>query len=352
MSDTNSWSPQWNMPFKPSSINWWRGEQWEDALIDYNISVLNQGNEWTHYNRSSRPGQEKLSIVDVDMCSAGLDSLISNWSVRDCSPEGDHCSTEFVFHLKDSNIHETTEEVYDFKKLKVRQFLEYVEEKCPESHNGMKQGNLETLNNEVNDFYKIIKEALEKFCPTKIRDKRKQSDHTKVWWDKHCKKWRRKLTKIKSYVRKTQKDKEKGLLPPNFKPKFTSDDQKEAYQEYCKAMRKANKKQWQKDIASKLSMRDLGNLQKSLKPKANAEVNCFKNRNGTSMTPIETLNTLCKEHFPDCRTPEQQEPLNRARQQKANEVQFDISDERAGVITLEKLKKAIADNGSIRGPKN
>ena len=151
-------------------------------------------------------------------------------------------------------------------------------------------------------------------------------------------------------MRKTQKDKEKGLLPPNFKPKFTSDDQKEAYQEYCKAMRKANKKQWQKDIASKLSMRDLGNLQKSLKPKANAEVNCFKNRDGTSMTPIETLNTLCKEHFPDCKTPEQQEPLSLARQQKANEVQFDISDERAGVITLEKLKKAIADNGSIRGP--
>ena len=68
------------------------------------------------------------------------------------------------------------------------------------------------------------------------------------------------------------------------------------------------------------------------------------------MTPIETLNTLCQEHFPDCKTPEQQEPLIAIRKQKADVVTFDISDERADVITMEKLKKAISDNGNIRGP--
>ena len=82
MADTNSYSKTWNMPDRPHQINWWRGEQWEDALMDYNISVLNQGNEWTLYSKAATANQPKQSIIDVDMCSAGLDSLVSNWSVR------------------------------------------------------------------------------------------------------------------------------------------------------------------------------------------------------------------------------------------------------------------------------
>ena len=109
LGDLNSYSEAWNMPrnVSPDSLNWWRGEQWEDALLEYNISVLNQGNDWTFYSFASTAEQQMRSIIDVNMCSAGLDSLISNWSVRDAAPMGDHCSTEFLFHLKDSNIHET-----------------------------------------------------------------------------------------------------------------------------------------------------------------------------------------------------------------------------------------------------
>ena len=332
LSDTNSWSEAWNMPaISPDNVNWWRGEQWEDALLDYNISVLNQGNAWTFYSFASTPERPIRSIIDVNMCSAGLDSLVSNWSVRDCAPEGDHCSTEFLFHVGDSNIHETTEVVFDFSKLKVMEFIQYLEDKCPAYFDGLETGNLHTLNEEVNDFYKIINEALHLYCPTKIVDKRKMTDHSRAWWDKDCRKWRNKLTKIKSYIRHSQE----CPLPPNKRPKFTVEDRKEASKNYYKAIKKAQKRQWDKDMAAKISNRDLGKLQKALKPKANAEVNCFKNRDGTSMTPLETLETLCKEHFPRCRTPEEQEPIKRKRQEKIDEATFNISDNRANVITLE-----------------
>ena len=170
LGDINSWSRMWNMPrnINPGSLSWWRGEQWEDLLIDYNITVLNQGSDWTFYSFASTAEQSIRSIIDVNMCSAGLDSLISNWSVRDAAPMGDHCSTEFLFHLKDSNIHETTQTVYDYSKLKVMDFMQYVEDNCPEIYEGLQSGTLETLNDAVNKFYKTINDGLELHCPTKI----------------------------------------------------------------------------------------------------------------------------------------------------------------------------------------
>merc|ERR1711994_75357 len=129
---------------------------------------------------------------------------------------GDHCSTEFLFHLKGSSIHETTEIVYNYSKLKVMDFTQYVEDHCPEIYEGLQTGTLETLNNSVNKFYKIIHDGLELHCPTKIIDKRKVSDHTKAWWDKTCQKHKRKLTKIKSYVRKSNK----VPLPCDRKPQW------------------------------------------------------------------------------------------------------------------------------------
>ena len=182
LGDINSWSEMWNMPatVNPDNPNWARGEVWEDVILDHNITVLNQDNDWTFYSFASTAERPMRSIVDVNLCSSGLDSLISNWSVRDAAPMGDHCSTEFLFHLKDSNIHETTETVYDFKNLKVHDFMQYIEDKCPQAHEGPKTGNLQTLNESVNSFYEIINEALEKFCPTKLVDKRKVSDHTKA----------------------------------------------------------------------------------------------------------------------------------------------------------------------------
>ena len=79
--------------------------------------------------------------------------------------------------------------------------MQYVEDNCPEIYEGLQNGTLDTLNDAVNTFYKTINDGLELYCPTKIIDKRKVSDHTKAWWDKNCQKHKRKLTKIKSYVR-------------------------------------------------------------------------------------------------------------------------------------------------------
>ena len=50
LGDTNSWSEIWEMPMRnPNSINWWRGEAWEDACLQYDMMPLNIGNNWTWY---------------------------------------------------------------------------------------------------------------------------------------------------------------------------------------------------------------------------------------------------------------------------------------------------------------
>ena len=58
--------------------------------------------------------------------------------------------------MKDSNIHETTEIVYDYSKLKVMDFMQFVEDQCPEIYEGPKTGNLQTLNDAVNKPIDLI----------------------------------------------------------------------------------------------------------------------------------------------------------------------------------------------------
>ena len=167
-------------------------------------------------------------------------------------------STEMIFHLKDSNILETTEVVYDYSKLPVAEFIQYIEDRCPNTFEGLDKGNLHDLNTEVTDLYSLIKEGLHLLCPTKVVDKRTHGDHTKSWFDQDCKKHRNKLTKIKSWIRKSNAI----PIPKDKEPRFTLADKKEAYKNYRKAQKKARKKDWDKSMAAKISNRDLGKLQK------------------------------------------------------------------------------------------
>ena len=49
MGDINSWSPIWGMTDldrSPNAPQWWRGEVWEDIMLEYHMTCLNVGNEY------------------------------------------------------------------------------------------------------------------------------------------------------------------------------------------------------------------------------------------------------------------------------------------------------------------
>ena len=91
----------------PNSISWWRGEKWEEAMVEYGMTCLNVGDEWTYFKSDSNREEQGLdpinSIIDVCFCSNNLASLVSNWMVRDCATGSDHASIEMCFHIVSNN---------------------------------------------------------------------------------------------------------------------------------------------------------------------------------------------------------------------------------------------------------
>ena len=69
------------------------------------------------------------------------------------------------------------------------------------------------------------------------------------------------------------------------------------------------------------------------------------------MSPQETLDVLCDEHFPKNKKLHQRETCQEKirRDNKVLNASFDVRDSRANVITMEKLRKAISDNANIKG---
>ena len=351
MADTNSYSDVWNMPMtarNASNPNWHRGEVWEEALLDYNIKSLNVGNEWTYYRLdSTRDVDDPItSIIDVTFCSAGLDTLVSNWLVRDAVPISDHASIEFCFHLHSTNFFETSKEVYNFRKCNWSKFKHSIENVVPHDTQVGSIWTYDTLTQAVSDLYEDIARSLEDSCPTTVLNKQKQVDHTTKWYNDDCKKLYKRISKIRSYTRRLQT----YPLKRGQSPKFSNEDVKAARKDYYKALDSAQNAAWQKHLGDITTMADLGKLNKALKSKPNAEITPFKKSDGTTMTPKETLDTLCKEHFPDCKDESRQEPISRLRKDTVASASCDLNDVRADLISMEKLKVAIASFANIKAP--
>ena len=127
---------------------------------DYNVCVLNVGNDWTYYK--SDDSQVIRSIIDVSFCSPGIETLVSNWQVRDAVPSSDHASIEFCFHTGDPEVYGKSIEVFDFKKMKILAFQSKMEELSSTPLEGEcdKVWNFEKLVAEVKKLYEDIYQVL------------------------------------------------------------------------------------------------------------------------------------------------------------------------------------------------
>ena len=137
LGDINSWSFEWGMPMRnPNSISWWRGEQWEDAMVEYGMTCLNVGDEWTYFKSDANREEEGLdpinSIIDVSFCSNNLASLVSNWMVRDAATGSDHASVELCFHINHPENFTSFETIFNYGKGDYPSYCQTIEEGCPE----------------------------------------------------------------------------------------------------------------------------------------------------------------------------------------------------------------------------
>ena len=341
LADTNAWSQLWNSPRQNR-----RGNEFEEFIHDYNVCVLNVGNDWTYYK--SDDSQVIRSIIDVSFCSPGIETLVSNWQVRDAVPSSDHASIEFCFHTGDPEVYGKSIEVFDFKKMKIQAFQSKMEElsSIPLEGECDKVWNFEKLVAEVKKLYEDIYQVLNEECPKKVIDLKKQVNHLENWWNNECRKHQKKVRMIKSYLRRL-KDKP---LHSWESPNFTHSDLVEAKRLYRSAISRAKKASWRKFLESAVSMEQLGRLNRALKPKTDAELCLFKNRNGTSMSPEETLNTLCEEHFPGCRNEVDRQPYEELHKTYSSTLTCNITDSEAHFISMEKLITSIKSFGNFKAP--
>lgn len=339
MGDLNGWSSLWNMP-----VNNPRGEILEEELVfDHNMVVLNVGDEATYFHHDG----ETSTIIDVSLCSSGMERHIRNWQVRDAVVTSDHASIEFTFHWSKPDVLKV--HPFDFRSFK--KWKDWTA-----ALDNLSMGDSDPvwtpskLNREVEKLYENITDSFETLeCASKVeRHGISKLARGTSWYSQECADLYKKCVSIRRYLDRQRK------RPRNWgqAPKFVAGDLTEARREYWKAVHKNKRGGWQDFVQTREGSFEMGQFNKILKRGRVEEVNLFRNKDGTSMTPEETLSTLCSEHFPGCKKMEDMEHLfsQRKREKLSSSNEVNINDERASFITLEKIKTAVMSFGSHKGP--
>ena len=175
---------------------------------------------------------------------------------------------------------------------------------------------------------------------------KKQVNLLKHWWNKDCRTHQKKVRQIRSYLHEI----EDKPIPDWELPKYTWRDLISAKRAYKKVIKQAKKASWRKFLEYALNMDQLGKVIRSMKPKCEAEIALGKNRDGTSMTPEQTINNLCNEHFPKCKNEEERLPYEELREVYASTHNCEIDDADGRFLSKERLVTAIKSFVSLKAP--
>ena len=338
--DLNAHSPLWGSPEDNP-----RGVIFENELIrDFQLEVLNTGNEPTYYGGNTTHGTH----IDVSMCTSNIAKLIRNWTNRDAVPVSDHTLLDHTLLLG-----QTLKEEYrtNYRKAKEGDWCSFrhslensLNFELPD------EGTYEQFNEVVDLFYKRIYKARDENLPkTKVNlldiNKHARGD---TWFTKKCRQKQKRVRAIRSYIRKLRE----SPLPAGKSPRCTMQDLTEARKSYWKEVKKA-KRQGYKDYienaegCSAMSKFNQNFIKEGTSPRV---LELFNKADGTQMTPEETLESLADAKFPGCRNEEEQAPFISAREAKESQAKYSlIEDSRADFITLEKTKASIESFGSHKG---
>ena len=142
-----------------------------------------------------------------------------------------------------------------------------------------------------------------------------------------------------------------NFLPEGQEPKYTQYELTLTRREYWDYIKVVSHKAYQKFVGSREGSSQMGSFNRKILKhgNANAAIPLFKRANGTQMTPDETVGTLLDEHFPDCRNEADQAPFIEARKAKELNSSYNLNDDRANFLTLEKVIASINSFESLKG---
>ena len=119
---------------------------------------------------------------------------------------------------------------------------------------------------------------------------------------------------------------------------------KEARKHYWAAIKKAQHKAYKEFIQNVEGCSAMSMFNKNFDKEAtsNRQLELFDHPDGTKMTPEETLSSLGKAKFPNCRDEDEQAPYTEAGEILEATASYNLlNDNRADFITLEKTKAAL-----------
>ena len=320
-----------------------RGKIYERHLIaEYGLNVLNNNNIPTYYGANTTG-----TIVDVTLASSNMVKYCPNWINRYGAASSDHASLEHTLLLgtplmiePQFKFRSATEQDFQLFRAHLDSLLQ---EEFPET------GSYDDFEKKQEFFHEKINEALEATIEkTKPRPlKMTGISRCQHWWDKKCTQLGKAIRRIRNYTRRRIKFPDRC----GAKPKYTQEDLRKARKEYWDYLRKAQDKGWKNFVETREGSTQMGSFNRKILKQANlnAAIPLFKRAEGTEMTPDETVATILREHFPNCRDELDQAPFIEARRAKEKNAQFNTADKSLDFLTLEKVIASMNSFEPLKG---
>jgi hypothetical protein len=273
--DTNAHSQLWG--YRHSDR---RGEIFEDIILAYNLSVLNQGTRNTF--ETSR-GQ---SIIDISISSPNVLDSCSQWQVLQEHSGSDHKLIRFIIeteiappplkqNLSKCNWTLVHQELAQYPLI---------------THSNWSQ---ELIDIETNKLTNFIMEIIDQKCPPKpSKFKIKISG-----WDESA-------HKSRAEVRKAWRRVQRHLTEDNWRT------YKHLKKKHTKLVRKLKRNEWKKYSSDVPNTKQAAKLNKIIQKKFNTrQIGILRREDGQSTQTIdETAELLMETHFPGCRNPTEYSP--------------------------------------------
>jgi len=257
--DSNSHSGLWGC-----SEGNGRGEELEELILMNSLRVMNVGDVPTF--RTSRA----KSIIDVTLMNASAERRLnlSGWEVQEAPSFSDHKYIQF-------SLGKYVPGVNTFRNLKKANWLVF-EEAMEEGFLPMIDEDGSNLDECADALERVITHALDKACPAKAALHREPNS----WWTAELDAVRQELGELAN-KRRTQEE---------------WDSYRNLKKVYGRLIRKAKRSSW-RDFCSKAEKAgDISKIIKIMRPKPTVGMSLFK-RQGTTLSPRETLSNLMDTHF-------------------------------------------------------
>ena len=261
--DCNAHSVQWGC--KDENL---RGKILEELIAQFGLRIENRGDTPT-YSR-----ENASSIIDLTLTMGAIN--VSGWTVSSKASLSDHKAVEFEIH---DHVLRQLADGYNYLKMDWEKFRS--EAAALHSPQTDQVWTTTRIENEVNDVYKAIKNALWNSAP-KRGGKPKPY---RIWWNTEC---------------ETEKSITVGLQKKWWKNNLhdTWVQYKAAKFRLKKAIKKAKNSSWRELVGDADSMKKISDLNRILSGNQRKSFGLFKKPNGEVCTDQrENLEFLLKSHF-------------------------------------------------------